>query len=149
MDVLTKEQRRLNMRRIRAKNTKPEMRVRRGLHAAGFRYKLHDQSLPGKPDIVFPKYKCVIFVNGCFWHGHECALFRWPKENKSFWEKKIRGNKFRDRINEVKLESLGWRIIVIWECAFKGRQKYSDEEFLSEVASLIKSDSSFSEIKGR
>jgi len=149
MDVLTKEQRRLNMRRIRAKNTKPEMRVRRGLHAAGFRYKLHDKSLPGKPDIVLPKYKCVIFVNGCFWHGHECALFRWPKENRSFWENKIRGNRRRDRINEMKVESLGWRIIVIWECSFKGRQKYSGEELIFEVASLIKSDSPFSEIKGR
>ncbi|HEV2627679.1 MAG TPA: very short patch repair endonuclease [Pseudolabrys sp.] len=96
MDVLTSEQRRLNMSRIRGKDTKPEMLLRRGLHAAGLRFRLHGAKLPGKPDIVFPKYHAVILIHGCFWHGHDCPLFRMPATRPEFWAKKISGNRERD-----------------------------------------------------
>lgn len=104
---------------IRAKNTKPEMFIRRGLHSMGFRYRLHDRLLPGKPDLVLPKYRAVIFVNGCFWHGHECAIFKWPKTREAFWRQKIGRNKANDLRHSVALSALGWRTLVIWECAIK------------------------------
>ncbi len=108
------------MSRIRGKNTKPEMLVRRFLFANGFRYRLHDKKLPGKPDIVLPKYKTVIFVNGCFWHGHEgCRYFVLPKSNLSYWAPKIDKNIKRDLINEIELIKTGWEIIRIWECQLK------------------------------
>src|SRR5271165_4352772 len=96
-DVLTREQRHLNMSRIRAKDTKPEMLLRRGLHARGFRYQLHRRELAGCPDLVFPRYRTVIFVHGCFWHGHECHLFKMPNTRREFWLEKIFGNVGRDR----------------------------------------------------
>ena len=107
---------------IRAKNTEPEMIVRRGLHAMGLRYRLHVRNLPGKPDLVFPKYRAVVFVNGCFWHGHECADFKWPKTREDFWREKIGHNKVNDSKNSVDLLARDWRTLVIWECAIK-RQK--------------------------
>jgi DNA mismatch endonuclease, patch repair protein len=106
---------------IRAKNTKPEMIVRRGLHAMGFRFRLHDRKLPGKPDIVFPKYRAVILVNGCFWHGHECELFKWPKSREVFWRDKIGRNRENDTKNAAILSAQGWRHLTIWECAIKRR----------------------------
>jgi DNA mismatch endonuclease, patch repair protein len=109
---------------IRAKDTKPEMLVRKGLHAMGFRYRLHDRKLPGKPDLVFPKYRAVIFVNGCFWHGHECPAFRWPKSRDEFWREKIGRNRANDILNREKLEVLGWRHFTVWECSLR---KQSDK----------------------
>jgi DNA mismatch endonuclease, patch repair protein len=106
---------------IRAKDTKPEMIVRRGLHAMGFRFRLHDRKLPGKPDLVFPKYRAVIQVNGCFWHGHECALFKWPKSREAFWREKIERNRANDAANAVKISAIGWRQLTVWECAIKRR----------------------------
>jgi DNA mismatch endonuclease, patch repair protein len=107
---------------IRGKNTKPEMAIRRGLHAKGFRYLLHDKRLPGKPDLVFPKHRAVIFVHGCFWHGHTCHLFKWPKSRTAFWRKKIERNQKIDKIALAGLKRDGWRIAVVWECALKGRE---------------------------
>ena len=119
-DVHTPEQRSYNMSRIRSKNTKPEEMVRKFLFSKGFRYRKNDTRLPGKPDIVLPKYKTVIFVNGCFWHGHEgCRYFVWPKNNAEFWEEKITGNIQRDKHNHQLLANQGWRIIEIWECQLK------------------------------
>ena len=116
-DVHTPEQRSYNMSRIRSKNTKPEELVRKFLFSQGFRYRKNDARLPGKPDIVLPKYETVIFVNGCFWHGHEgCRYFVWPKNNAEFWEEKITGNIQRDKHNHQLLANQGWRVIEIWEC---------------------------------
>ena len=120
VDVHTPEQRSYNMSRIRSKNTKPEELVRKFLFSQGFRYRKNDARLPGKPDIVLPKYKTVIFVNGCFWHGHEgCRYFVWPKNNAEFWEAKIAGNIQRDKHNHQLLANQGWRVIEIWECQLK------------------------------
>lgn len=119
-DVHTPEQRSYNMSRIRSKNTKPEELVRKFLFSQGFRYRKNDARLPGKPDIVLPKYKTVIFVNGCFWHGHEgCRYFVWPKNNAEFWEEKITGNIQRNKHNHQLLANQGWRVIEIWECQLK------------------------------
>lgn len=101
---------------IRGKNTKPEIIVRKALHAAGYRFRLHRKDLPGKPDIVLPKYKTVIFVHGCFWHKHDCRYFKWPKTRPDFWREKIEGNVERDRLAYEKLEEMGWRVKVVWEC---------------------------------
>jgi DNA mismatch endonuclease, patch repair protein len=119
-DVHNAAQRSYNMSRIKGKDTKPEMLVRRFLHANGFRYKLHDKSLPGKPDIVLPKYKTVIFVHGCFWHGHEgCKYFKVPKTRTEWWENKITGNILQDSKVSSLLTSIGWKIIILWECDLK------------------------------
>ena len=119
-DVHTPEQRSYNMSRIHGKNTKPEELVRKYLFSQGFRYRKNDAKLPGKPDIVLPKYKTVIFVNGCFWHGHEgCRYFVWPKNNAEFWKEKITRNIRRDKNNHQLLVEQGWRVIDIWECELK------------------------------
>jgi DNA mismatch endonuclease, patch repair protein len=117
MDVHEPEVRSYNMSRIRSKDTKPEMVIRRFLFKNGFRYRLHVKDLPGKPDLVLPKYKTVIFVNGCFWHGHiDCKHFVLPKTNKEWWSYKILMNKKRDNINGNLLKILGWKTISIWTC---------------------------------
>jgi DNA mismatch endonuclease (patch repair protein) len=119
-DVHDKATRSYNMSRIRSKNTKPELLVRKFLFAQGLRYRLHNKNLPGKPDIVLSKYKTVIFVHGCFWHGHEgCKYFVVPKTRTEWWLEKITGNIANDRKNFEKLEVIGWKIIEIWECELK------------------------------
>lgn len=116
-DTHSKAVRSFNMSRIRSKDTKPEMAVRKYLFAHGFRYRLHDKKLPGKPDIILPKYKTVIFVHGCFWHAHEnCRYAVMPKSNTEYWTKKISGNGSRDFSARIKLLEAGWKIIVLWEC---------------------------------
>ena len=111
------------MSRIRGKNTKPEILVRRGLHARGFRFRLHDRKLPGSPDIVLPKWGVVILVNGCFWHGHKgCRYATRPKSNVDFWEAKIARNRHRDEVTTAHLEALGWHVVTIWECELKGSE---------------------------
>ena len=120
MDVHDKKTRSYNMSLIKGKNTKPEELVSKYLFSQGFRYRKNDVRLPGKPDIVLPKYKTVIFVNGCFWHAHEgCKYFVWPKNNEEFWKNKITGNIRRDSDNYMKLEQMGWNVIVVWECQLK------------------------------
>ena len=110
------------MSRIRGKNTKPEILVRKGLHARGFRFRLHNKKLPGSPDIVLPKYGVVIMVNGCFWHGHKgCRHATKPRSNVEFWETKITRNRHRDEVTEAHLLALGWHVITIWECELKGK----------------------------
>lgn len=127
-DVMTPEQRSRCMAAIRGKDTKPEMIVRRYLFSRGLRFRVQVRKLPGNPDIVLPKYRTVIFVNGCFWHGHEgCRYYRLPKSNIEFWEQKIKNNVARDVRNENELKSLGWRVIRVWECDIKrvaGREEY-------------------------
>ena len=120
-DVHDKATRSYNMSRIKSKNTKPEILVRKFLFANGFRYRLNDKKLPGKPDIVQQKYKTVIFVNGCFWHGHTCAKSALPANNMEFWREKITKNRERDTKNQKALRDLGFHVIVIWECELKNR----------------------------
>ena len=132
MDVHDKETRSYNMSCIKCKNTKPEEMVRKFLFSKGFRYRKNDKRLPGSPDIVIPKYKTVIFVNGCFWHGHEgCKYFVWPKSNKEFWENKIKTNIERDNKKINQLEELGWKVIIVWECELK------KDVFLTSMEKLL------------
>lgn len=133
-DIVSPAVRSRMMAGIKAKDTKPELIVRRGLHAMGFRYRLHDRKLPGKPDLVFPKYRAVIFVNGCFWHGHECAMFRWPKSREEFWRGKIEQNMASDIANADRLSVLGWRHLTIWECALRRSARATIELTLQRVA---------------
>lgn len=119
-DVLTPEQRSRCMAAIKGKDTKPEIIVRKYLFSRGLRFRVQVRKLPGTPDIVLPKYKTVIFVNGCFWHGHEgCKYFRLPKSNVDFWKEKIERNVARDTRSETELKALGWRVIRVWECEIK------------------------------
>lgn len=124
-DIVDRRTRSRMMAGIRSRNTKPELIIRRGLFARGHRYRLHDKKLPGKPDLVLSKYHAIVFVNGCFWHGHGCRLFKWPTIRKKFWADKINGNRKRDRAVRASLVRAGWRICTIWECAVKGQ---SDRE---------------------
>ncbi|MEJ7683743.1 MAG: DNA mismatch endonuclease Vsr [Segetibacter sp.] len=131
-DVHDKETRSYNMSRIKGKDTKPEILVRKFLHANGFRYRLHAKNLPGKPDIVLPKYKTVIFVHGCFWHGHEaCKYFVVPKTRTEWWLNKINGNVENDKKAFKILKELGWKIIEVWECDLK------PIEFLKTLQQLV------------
>lgn len=120
MDVHSKEQRSYNMSRIRSKNTKPEMVVRSLVHRLGYRYRLHQKDLPGKPDLVFSGKRKVIFVNGCYWHMHDCRYGRViPKTNTEFWQTKRQGNVTRDQLNRERLEAAGWQVLDVWECQVK------------------------------
>ena len=122
-DNLTKEVRSMNMSHIRSKNSKPEEIVRKFLFANGFRYRKNVKSLPGCPDIVLPKYHTVIFVNGCFWHKHNCSRFVWPTSNQEYWRQKILHNVERDKRNTDLLQQTGWKILVVWECELKTKNR--------------------------
>lgn len=136
MDVHNKKTRSYNMSCIKGKNTKPEEIVRKYLFSQGFRYRKNDKKLPGKPDVVLPKYKTVIFVNGCFWHKHEgCKYFVWPKSNEEFWKKKIETNLERDKKQYEELRNAGWHIIVVWECELKKKRQ---QETLDRVVCEIR-----------
>jgi DNA mismatch endonuclease (patch repair protein) len=137
VDVHNPERRSANMRAIRHKDTHPEMQIRRLLFARGFRFRLHVKSLPGSPDIVLPKHRVVVFVHGCFWHGHGCHLFKVPATRTEFWMGKIQGNRDRDYRDEAKLRAAGWRILTIWECALKGKQRRSPNEVAEQAAAWI------------
>ena len=127
LDKLTPSQRHHCMSRIRGKNTKPEILVRKGLHARGFRFRLHNKKLPGSPDIVLPKYGVAIMVNGCFWHGHKgCRYATEPKTNIEFWETKIARNRHRDEVTTAHLEALGWTVITVWECELRNSSQLDD-----------------------
>jgi len=129
MDRVSQEQRSVNMSKVRSKNTKPEITVRKFLHRLGYRFRLHRKDLPGRPDIVLPKYKTVIFVNGCFWHGHSCKKgSTLPKTNTAFWQDKIKMNINRDHHNYDQLHELGWSIVIIWEC------QLSEKELLKTIS---------------
>ena len=143
-DVLTPEQRSRCMSHIHGRDTKPEMLVRRALFARGYRFRLHDARLPGRPDLVFPGRRAVIFVHGCFWHAHDCALFTLPSTRSDFWEQKLRANRERDGFALTALNSQGWRALVIWECALKGRARLTigavttqSENFLNNPECLM------------
>ena len=135
------------MNRIKAKDTKPELLVRHGLHRRGLRYRLHVADIPGKPDLVFAKYRAVVMVHGCFWHGHRCSLFRWPKTRAEFWKDKITRNAERDREVLIALRADGWRALVVWECALKGKYRRRLSAVLNVTETFVRqSQASFAEI---
>jgi len=147
-DVVAPAARSRMMSRIRGKNTSPELLLRKELHREGFRYRLHVKGLPGNPDIVLPKYRAAIFVNGCFWHMHDCHLFKWPSTRREFWRKKLEGNARRDCDNEQKLLNGGWRVLKVWECAMKGRAKLPLADLVAETSSWLRSDAQTGEVRG-
>ena len=148
-DIVSRETRSRMMSGIRGKNTKPERQVRSELHRRGFRFRLHQSKLPGKPDLVLPKYKAVIFVHGCFWHGHNCHLFKWPKTRPNFWRQKIERNRAVDERAKMELERSQWRILVIWECALKGKSRLGAEAVAEQAAEWLRAQSARGEISGR
>jgi DNA mismatch endonuclease (patch repair protein) len=129
-----------NMAAVRAKDTKPELMIRSALHGAGLRYRLNVRDLPGKPDIVLPRYRSVVFVHGCFWHRHECDLFRWPESRTEFWREKLDANAARDERAADALDTAGWRQAIIWECALKGRKKRDFQDTMQRLIAWIRSD---------
>ncbi len=135
-----------NMAAIKGKNTRPERWLRQRLHQLGFRYRLNVSTLPGKPDLVFPRYKAVIFVHGCFWHMHQCPLFRLPATRTEWWEQKLMQNRQRDLAEQNKLRELGWRVLLVWECAIKGRRKIPEAVLLAQVAEWLKNSSCYTEL---
>ncbi|HIE1100322.1 MULTISPECIES: very short patch repair endonuclease [Stenotrophomonas] len=136
-DSLTPEQRSAQMSRIRGSNTKLEVLVRKGLHARGLRYRLGGARLPGRPDIVLPKYRTVVFVHGCFWHGHDCPLYRLPKTRPEFWADKIGKNRVRDQRVTVELEDMRWRVLTVWECSLRGQSEAAQQRVFDQLASDI------------
>lgn len=148
MDIVDKKTRSRMMSGIKAKDTRPEVQVRKSLHSLGFRYRLHDKKLVGKPDLVFPRYKAIILVNGCFWHQHGCHLFKWPATRKAFWREKIMSNVERDYRNLDIYHQANWRVLIIWECALKGKQRRNVEEVVHTAANWIQFDESSAEICG-
>lgn len=147
VDRLTPDQRRLNMSRVRAKDTRPEMIVRRLLHSLGFRFRLHRRDLPGRPDIVLPRYRAAIFVHGCFWHGHDCSLFRMPATRTDFWAMKIAANRRRDEDAVSRLHDIGWRSLLIWECALRGRGRLPEEKLTDRITAFILGHAPFGAIR--
>lgn len=146
-DVVDTETRSRMMSGIQGKNTKPELSVRSLLHRAGYRFRLHDKTLPGKPDIVLKKYGAVILVHGCFWHRHLCHLFKWPKSRPEFWRDKLNGNHHRDQEAILSLISLGWRVCVVWECAIKGGNR-DVGAVMRRITDWLNSDRKMLEIAG-
>jgi DNA mismatch endonuclease (patch repair protein) len=122
---------------IRGKNTKPEIQIRQRLHRLGYRFRLHDKRLPGVPDLVLRKHNAVIFVHGCFWHGHSCHLFKMPGSRTPFWLDKIAGNRRRDESNLKSLQELGWRTCVVWECALRGRHRLPTEQLETRLSQWL------------
>jgi len=136
-DIVDKKTRSRMMSGIKGADTKPEMLVRKGLHAKGFRYRLHEKNLPGRPDLYFPKFKAVIQVNGCFWHKHHCKYFKLPSSRPEFWRKKLEANAVRDERNQYQLSEQGYRTLIIWECAFRGQPERVAKEVLSVAAGWL------------
>ena len=136
-DFMKPEVRSQVMSRIRSKNTRQEVWLRKGLFAEGFRYRLHRTDLPGKPDIVLPRYGAAIFVHGCFWHGHDCHLFRMPASRTEFWRAKIEANRERDDRNIRELRERGWRVLVVWECAGRGRHRFEPRLLVTKISLWI------------
>ncbi len=147
-DVVDAATRSRMMSRIRGKNTKPELQVRLGLHALGFRYRLHPKDVPGKPDIWLPKHRAAIFVHGCFWHGHDCSLFKLPGTRQEFWLTKIDANRARDARVDQLLAERALRRLEIWECAFRGPGRIGLEETLALAAAWLRGDEERGEIRG-
>jgi DNA mismatch endonuclease (patch repair protein) len=136
-DVVDSATRSRMMSGIRSKNTDPEMQMRKALHRAGFRYRLHAKDVPGKPDMMFPKYRAAVFINGCFWHGHDCSLFKMPGTRQEFWAAKIGRNRQRDVDVRAMLDERGWRYATVWECATRGPGRLGLEETVRRLIAWL------------
>ena len=136
------------MAAIKGRHTKPELTIRKALHAAGLRYRLHAKDLPGKPDLVFPRYRAAVFVNGCFWHQHDCHLFNWPATRDVYWRTKISRNAENDARATAALKKLDWRVGMVWECALKGRTRLDEVDAMQQLAAWIRSDGESIIIRG-
>lgn len=145
-DIVDRATRSRMMSGIRGKDTRPEVLIRKALHARGFRYRLHVAALPGKPDMVFPKYRAVVFVHGCFWHGHDCRYFKVPRTRTDFWLEKIGANCRRDRRQMAELRQMGWRILVVWECATRSNFLRQNDMLIDYVADWLIMDDCESQI---
>lgn len=132
---------------VKGKNTKPELIVRKALFKKGFRFKLHDKTLPGKPDLVLPQYNAIIFIHGCFWHRHKCHLFKWPSTRPEFWKTKINRNVEIDKRNYRQLKKEGWYILTIWECALKGKTRKPLKEVLDKTMHWLEYETRNKQIK--
>ncbi len=148
-DVVDRKTRSRMMAGIRGKDTRPEMLIRQGLHRAGFRYRLHNARLPGRPDLVFSSRHAVILINGCFWHGHPCHLFKWPSTRRHWWRDKINGTRRRDRQAMKQLLIADWRVLTIWECALKGNTRRPLEHVISQTIRWLDGKKPIREITGR
>lgn len=133
---------------IRGKNTKPEHHIRSLLHRNRFRFRLHTKDLPGKPDIVLPRYRAVVFINGCFWHGHDCHLFKLPGTRTEFWQTKIARNQENDQRAIDLLNESGWRVASVWECALRGKQRLNDDVIMERLTEWIRSEETGLELRG-
>ena len=136
-DIVDSATRSRMMRAIRGKDTKPEVRLRKALFAQGYRYRLHSANLPGSPDILLPRFRAAIFVHGCFWHGHDCHLFRLPTTRADFWQQKIMGNRQRDMLVQERLADEGWRVLTVWECSMKGRTRMPFDQLVARVSDWL------------
>ena len=147
-DIVTADVRSRMMAGIRSANTRPELLLRKGLHGRGFRFRLHDRALPGTPDLVLPRYRAVIFAHGCFWHGHDCHLFKLPSTRTEFWRAKIARNREVDARSEASLAQARWRLAIVWECALKGRTRRPLDDVLFKCANWLGSGEQHLEIRG-
>ncbi|WP_199555271.1 very short patch repair endonuclease [Sandaracinobacteroides hominis] len=137
-----------NMAAVKGRDTRPELLIRKALHAAGLRYRLHAKGLPGKPDLVFPQHRAVVFVHGCFWHRHDCHLFRWPATRQEFWREKIGRNVVNDERAARALLDAGWRVATVWECALKGRTRPDFGDAMQRLAAWIQTGEQSITIRG-
>jgi DNA mismatch endonuclease (patch repair protein) len=147
-DVVSPGTRSKMMSGIRGQDTRPELIVRSVLHRAGFRFRLHVRDLPGRPDLVLPKYRAVVFVQGCFWHRHQCHLFKWPATRQAFWKAKLDANRERDLRDRNLLLKQGWRVMEIWECALKGKGRLDEQQLLTALAAWLQSAETSGQIRG-
>lgn len=148
-DIVDPATRSRMMSRIRGKDTAPEMLIRRGLHKLGYRYRLHVRKLPGKPDLVLPRFHAAIMVHGCFWHGHDCRYFRLPATRRAFWREKIDANRKRDLRAHRALAEHGWRVMTVWECALRDQKPAEQQRVVERIADWIESDHRSGEIRDR
>jgi DNA mismatch endonuclease (patch repair protein) len=148
-DIVDAATRSRMMSGIRSKNTKPEVAIRKAIHRQGLRFRIHSSDLPGKPDMVFPAARAAIFVNGCFWHGHDCKYFRLPSTRPEFWAMKIAANKARDLLVRKKLDEADWRHLTIWECAIRGQKNDAVVKIGARAARWLRSRSLNGEIRGK
>lgn len=136
------------MSRIRGSDTRPEVQFRKGLFALGYRYRLHRRDLPGKPDLVLPKYRAAVLIHGCFWHGHDCHLFRLPKTRRDFWRAKIESNRARDQRVREDLIASDWRVLTVWECSMRGYSRQDFEGLLRSVEAWLRGEAKCGELRG-
>lgn len=148
VDVLTKEQRQLNMKNIKGRDTKPELLIRQELHRRGLRFRLNVPNLPGRPDLVFPRHKVAIFIHGCFWHGHDCPMFHLPETRREFWRRKIEATKLRDLKVHMELLDLDWRILTVWECSMRGKNRLSTHSLIDSCVRFIYSHAKIQVLRG-